>query len=281
MTEIAFKSMGTTLIVSEDRIILDHNRKIGNLSKKVEIMFTELERIEEEKPKLFSGYAYFRRHQDPEIDNKEAMIHEQAIIIRSKKKYKEYEKIRELIKQRNAECAKHVKNPSNRIDSLVEQLTSNPNESIQFEAHQGHLTISAYTVSINHKILHRGRNGEREFSISSIDSIHLSKSGIKAGRIRFFTGSTSSSENYKAYLASENELLITGIDDYHRMYEAKQLIERLRAYHADKPYQAVTQPAQSSSRSAADEIRAFKSLLDEGIISEEEFEQKKAQLLRQ
>lgn len=38
-------------------------------------------------------------------------------------------------------------------------------------------------------------------------------------------------------------------------------------------------PSASQSSSAADEIRKYKELLDEGIITEEEFEQKKKQLL--
>ncbi|MFS0788543.1 SHOCT domain-containing protein [Shouchella sp. 1P09AA] len=280
MTMATFQSMGTTLIVSEDRITLEHNRKIGNLRKTTEIAFTELEKIEEKKPTLFSGYVYFRRHHDPSIDDKEAMIHEQAIIIRSKKKYKEYEKVSEQIKQKLVENAQASDTPTDRIKSLVKQLTSNPNESLRYEAHQGHLIISAYTVCIHHKTLHRGKKGEREYSIPSINSIHLSKSGLKAGRIRFFTGSTNSNEKYKAYLAAENELLITGIDDYHNMHEAKLLIEPLRVYHADKHDPSVLPTSNPSSRSTADELREFKSLLDEGIITEEEFEKKKATLLR-
>ncbi|MBU8597785.1 SHOCT domain-containing protein [Alkalihalobacillus clausii] len=61
------------------------------------------------------------------------------------------------------------------------------------------------------------------------------------------------------------------------MYEAKEVIESLRLHHSEKLYQALSKHTMTAS--PADEIRKYKSLLDDGIISEEEFEKKKKELL--
>ncbi|PAD46215.1 hypothetical protein CHH65_18635 [Shouchella clausii] len=61
------------------------------------------------------------------------------------------------------------------------------------------------------------------------------------------------------------------------MYEAKEVIEVLRLHHSEKLYQALSKHTMTFS--PADEIRKYKSLFDEGIISEEEFEKKKKELL--
>ena len=70
-------------------------------------------------------------------------------------------------------------------------------------------------------------------------------------------------------LKDENTIVFAGkhLDD---MLELKHLIETNHAPNSQ---------ASASTPSEASQIKEFKSLLDDGIISQEEFDQKKKQLL--
>ena len=69
--------------------------------------------------------------------------------------------------------------------------------------------------------------------------------------------------------------------------EIQKRFDAYKAHQLDHLFESKPQPnasslkvsSESSSSSAADEIRKYKQLLDEGIITQEEFEQKKKQLL--
>lgn len=281
MENLALSSHGTKLTVMEDKISLEHSRALAKLSKQVEISFSEIKIIKEKKPGLLSGYACFiKHHEDPSmITDFDAMGSEQAIVFKTRRKYNQFLKLREYIQKKILDHEQHNRNNSKSlIDQLVDQLISDEKHLVEYKTSQGALTVKKHTISISYKALHKGGRGKKDIDISSITSIHLSKSDIRAGRIRFFVEGSHAPARYQAYLASENELLISGPNEYQRMYEAKAVIERLRVYHSEKLYHSISKP--SLKTSPADEIRKYKTLLDDGIISEEEFEKKKQELLR-
>ena len=59
---------------------------------------------------------------------------------------------------------------------------------------------------------------------------------------------------------------------YHFLFHLSSLIP-------DKNTQQAPSPASPAGQSAADELKKYKELLDQGIITEDEFQNKKAQLL--
>jgi hypothetical protein len=274
-------SYGTTLSLTESGIILEHNRKISKLSQRIEIPYVDLKKVIVKEHRFKSGYAYFLlNHEDESVfRDRDAFMSDMAIVFVQKKKYKEFLPFLDFIESKIASLQNI--NDSNQeatlIESLAQELLMETKKSLEYKTDQGKLIIKKNTISLTHNRLYVGNKGTKEIAITSISSIHLSKPGIKAGRIRFFIEGSLQETKYQAYLASENELLITTPNDYRTMYEAKEVIESLRLHHSEKLYQALSKHTMTAS--PADEIRKYKSLLDDGIISEEEFEKKKKELL--
>lgn len=267
--------------MTESGIVLEHNRKISKLSQRIEIPYVDLKKVIVKEHRFKSGYAYFLlNHEDETVfRDRDAFISDMAIVFVKKNKYKEFLPFLDFIESKIASL--HSSNDSNHptsiTESLAQELLMETKNSLEYKTNQGKLIIKKNTISLTHNRLYVGNKGTKEIAITSISSIHLSQPGIKAGRIRFFIEGSLQENKYQAYLASENELLITTPNDYRTMHEAKQIIESLRLHHSEKLHQTLSK--HTSAFSPADEIRKYKSLLDDGIISEEEFEKKKKELL--
>lgn len=130
--------------------------------------------------------------------------------------------------------------------------------------------------------LTRGLSGDKTFYYCDITSVQFKEAGWTAGFIEFtFPGSNdlpggsilgSTNENRytfsKPTLGAARALNIEAI-------KAKDFIEeKIKEYKENK-----NRKANNEYISVADEIKKFKSLLDEGIITQEEFDEKKRKLL--
>ena len=132
-------------------------------------------------------------------------------------------------------------------------------------------------VTIRHKgvlnFFAMGMKGDKTIYLSDITSVQLKEAGFTAGYIQFSLPGGNQGAGGVFDAAQDEDTITFGADKNDSAKEiANYLNEALRKIKtASKGTVAAV--------SASDEIRKFKALLDEGIISQEEFDSKKKQLL--
>jgi hypothetical protein len=120
---------------------------------------------------------------------------------------------------------------------------------------------------------------EKTISASKVSSIQTKKPGLVSGYIQFsvigdHSISAMASGSTMQAATDENAVLFVGNENYELALKIKAYIESLE----DEKESNAASTAQPAS-SPADEIRKYKALADEGIITQEDFEAKKKQLL--
>lgn len=117
-------------------------------------------------------------------------------------------------------------------------------------------------------------NGSKEIYFKDVTSVQYKKAGFISGNgfIQFeYAGGFSRANSY----ASENTFIFAkGVNDLGKIEEAYEYIRERVKYYKDNPVVTTV-----NAVSSADELKKFKGLLDEGIISQEEFDKKKKELL--
>ena len=118
-----------------------------------------------------------------------------------------------------------------------------------------------------------GMKGDKTVYLSDITSVQLKKVGMLTAGYLQFSLPGGNENNKGVFGATQDENSITfGADKNDKAEEiANYLNEALRRIK--------TLSNTPNANSASDEIRKFKNLLDEGIITQEEFDIKKKQLL--
>jgi hypothetical protein len=136
----------------------------------------------------------------------------------------------------------------------------------QLELLEGRIRISRKGVL---GFLTQGLKGDKEINISSISSIQWKKAGaFTNGYIQFaFHGGAEAKGGLFQATQDENSIMFT------KAQEAE--FEKIR----DEVHRRVNAGATGSSDSVADEIKKLADLRDQGIITSEEFEAKKKQIL--
>lgn len=116
-----------------------------------------------------------------------------------------------------------------------------------------------------------GRSREKSIPIEHIVSVQVKKSGFQQGYIYFQTIGGMNNYSQKSVndvMGDENSVIFNSSKKYKIALEIKEYIEN---YKASKPMVEFT--------NEASEIREYKKLYDEGIISKKEFEEKKKKIL--
>ena len=139
------------------------------------------------------------------------------------------------------------------MDNLV--LAGKPGNGVE-------VTESAVKIQI------RIKNINKVIPFTNIISVKVKKPGFGAGYINFQTvgGIDNQRRSSNDVLKDENTWIITKKSDYEIALKMQQRIENYRL-----------QPM--TGLSSADEILKYKNLLDTGVITQEEFDAKKRQLL--
>jgi hypothetical protein len=120
----------------------------------------------------------------------------------------------------------------------------------------------------------KGLQGTKTIPFSSITAIQFKKSGMLSGYLQFtLHGGKESTGGAFAAASDENSFMFAG---------QNELAEKIKNYIEERVQVIKVAPVagvNSEAGSKADEIRKYKALADDGIISIEEFEAKKKQLL--
>ena len=145
--------------------------------------------------------------------------------------------------------------------------------------------LSRKTVSVSQDAITIAKAGiftsrrEKTLLIRNISSVEVKKPGFVSGFIQFsIAGGKALDSSFKwtggAYdaVSDENSVLFTGDQNYKIALRIKEYVESWSSSREERN----TTPASGSS---ADEIRKLKSLLDEGLLTREEFDHMKRGLL--
>lgn len=145
----------------------------------------------------------------------------------------------------------------------------------KFKGLNGQVTVYEDRLVITHKglmgFLTQGLSGAKTLQMDSIKSVQYKKGGLVNGYIQFGLYGSDKSTGALDATSDENTVMFT--------YNANNEAEALRDLVQKKISELAKQKSSGSIPSGADEILKYKGLLDQGIISQEEFEAKKKQLL--
>lgn len=146
------------------------------------------------------------------------------------------------------------------------------------KGNSGQLTVYPDRIVISHRgfsaLLAGGNRGDKEVGIAQITAIQWKSAGLTAGYIRFtFAGSSEKSGGAINAQKDENAVTFNMGKQQKEFEQARALIEEYRAALA-RPAQAVAAPV-----SSADELAKWAGLRDQGLITADDFEAKKRQLL--
>lgn len=143
----------------------------------------------------------------------------------------------------------------------------------------GQLYVYENKIEITRKgvwaFAHQGLKGTKTIPISEIKSIQLKRAGLVQGYIQFgISGSIEGQGGYQA--ANYDENTVTFLDESCNKIalNIKSYIEDIIANKSNSQNTIIQQ-----SYSDADELMKFKKLLDDGVITQEEFDAKKKQIL--
>lgn len=155
-------------------------------------------------------------------------------------------------------------------DGVVFTFTNNTGSSLRI--------YSDYLVIKHSGVLNfmskNGLNGEKRINYTSISSIECRKATtMAAGFIQFSIMGTGIGGGLNAAAGDENSILFNATNN-NLIQQIIEYVEKRRLEISAPKTQQVVQAA-----SSADELLKFKQLLDQGIITQEEFDAKKKQLL--
>ncbi|KRL56628.1 DUF4429 domain-containing protein [Furfurilactobacillus rossiae] len=118
--------------------------------------------------------------------------------------------------------------------------------------------------------INQGLKGAKTIPLKSITAVQIKKPGLTNGYIQFtIPGGNESHGGVLNATHDENTVMFSG-HYFKQMQELKETVEQI--IFADSS-------SSDSFVDAADQIRKMKYLLDDGIITEDEFNEKKKQLL--
>ena len=175
-------------------------------------------------------------------------------------------------------CSGEIQDEAMKCRHCKRDLNSSNGQSkpiISFKGGNGRIELYENFVRIDRGtimgIMRQGLKGKKDIYFSSITSVEIKRPGLTTGFIQFTLpgGNESRGGAFAAY-EDPNTVTFIGLKEkYNQALEIKDYIEKKKHMGT----QAV------SASSSADEIERMYSLFEKGILSKEEFEEKKRKLL--
>lgn len=151
-------------------------------------------------------------------------------------------------------------------------------EIMRVQGKNGRVTLYNNKICISHSGFHaltQGLRGEKEILLRSITSIQFKPSGLTVGYIQFsFSGGSESKGGTMKAIKDENTVTFAGSKQESAFRQLKQAIEQLQMQQDSQNTQVKQQQL-----TYLDELEKLASLRERGVISEDEFNAKKKQLL--
>ncbi|AFQ29960.1 DUF4429 domain-containing protein [Bacillus thuringiensis] len=153
------------------------------------------------------------------------------------------------------------------------------NKEFEFKgAGKSKIVIDGNFIRISRKgfmnLMNHGLGGEKTIDLNNVTGVQMKKAGLTNGYIQFiFVGSQESKKGVFAATQDENTVMFTK-KEQPKAEEIKKYVENFLA-NKSKPQVAST----VESVSISDEIVKLNDLKEKGILTEEEFQAKKKQLL--
>lgn len=148
----------------------------------------------------------------------------------------------------------------------------------EFKGYNGQLTVTDTKLIIKRKgllgFISNGSAGDKEIPIKSITAIQFKKASMLTnGQIQFsIQGELGNKGNSLSSVGDENTILFTKKQS--ESFEmAKNLIDKLMVKANETPSQVISQV------SPADELKKFAELKEQGLITEDEYNVKKKEIL--
>ena len=144
---------------------------------------------------------------------------------------------------------------------------------IEFKGRNGKIELYKDFIRLDREtvmgFLMQGLKGKKDIYFKSITSIQIKKPGLTAGYLQFsILGGNESKSGAFAAASDENTISFNGKKNYEKAMEIKECIET-----------RINAPVAPPSSSDADEIEKMYSLMEKGIITKKEFENKKKKIL--
>lgn len=136
------------------------------------------------------------------------------------------------------------------------------------------VTVDDYNVKIQPKgfmnyMNKGGSKGEKSIPIKSITAIQFKEPGLTTGYVQFaYSGSSETKGGSMSAVKDENSITFVKKE----LAKARELVELIESKRH-------SESSSISPSSSADELLKFKELLDAGVLTQEEFDAKKKQLL--
>ena len=152
-------------------------------------------------------------------------------------------------------------------------ITIGPGTTIEIKSPQKVIvSITENGIEIERKgvmsAMSHGLKGAKSIPFKNITNIQLKEAGLTSGYLQFgMLGSLESKGGVLRATSDENTIMFVKKD--------QDKIIALKNYIESK----MNQEESTNQLSAADEIAKFKKLLDDGVLTQEEFDKKKAELL--
>lgn len=151
------------------------------------------------------------------------------------------------------------------------------NAIFDFKSHVGDgLKVYEDRIVISHSgvanFFAMGIKGDKTVYYNDLTAVEFKKAGWTSGRIQFsLLGGRESVGGFLDSLSDENTITISPKEN--------EIAEKMVAYIQNKIKESRQAKSGPAAISAADEVLKYKNLLDMGVITQEEFDAKKTQLL--